>query len=54
MKSFIKTLSIGLFTAIICLFVYDQYFNIPNDIYTNELDNTVLIPTNYEVNTNSI
>ena len=54
MKSFIKTLSIGLFTAIICLFVYDQYFNIPNDIYKNELDNAVLIPTNYEVNTNSI
>ena len=54
MKSFIKTLSIGLFTAIICLFVYDQYFNIPNDIYKNELDNTVLIPTNYRVNTNSV
>ena len=55
MKSFIKSLSIALIAALISVIIYDQYFNnlydIPNN---NSLKNTVLIPTNYKVHTNSI
>ena len=55
MKSFIKSLSIALIAALISVVIYDQYFNnlydIPNN---NNLKNTVLIPTNYKVHTNSI
>ena len=55
MKSFIKSLSIALIAALISVIIYDQYFNnlydIPNN---NNLKNTVLIPTNYKVHTNSI
>ena len=56
MKSFIKSLSIALIAALISVIIYDQYFNnlydIPNN--NNNLKNTVLIPTNYKVHTNSI
>ena len=55
MKSFIKSLSIALIAAFISVIIYDQYFNnlydIPNN---NRSKNTVLIPTNYKVHTNSI
>ena len=55
MKSFTKSLSIALIAALISVVIYDQYFNdlydIPNN---NNLKNTVLIPTNYKVHTNSI
>ena len=55
MKSFIKSLSIALIAALISVIIYDQYFNnlydIPNN---NNLKNTILIPTNYKVHTNSI
>ena len=55
MKSFTKSLSIALIAALISVIIYDQYFNnlydIPNN---NNLKNTVLIPTNYKVHTNSI
>ena len=55
MKSFTKSFSIALITALISVVIYDQYFNnlydIPNN---NNLKNTVLIPTNYKVHTNSI
>ena len=55
MKSFTKSLSIALIAALISVIIYDQYFNnlydIPNN---NSLKNTVLIPTNYKVHTNSI
>ena len=54
MKSFVKSLSIALFAAFFSLFVYDQYFNNSDEIPNNRLDNTVLIPTNYNVNTSSI
>ena len=57
MKSFIKSLSIALIAALISVIIYDQYFNnlydIPNN-NNNNLKNTVLIPTNYKVHTNSI
>ena len=56
MKSFTKSLSIALIAALISVVIYDQYFNnlydIPNN--NNSLKNTVLIPTNYKVHTNSI
>ena len=56
MKSFIKSLSIALIAALISVIIYDQYFNnlydIPNN--NNNLKNTILIPTNYKVHTNSI
>ena len=56
MKSFTKSLSIALIAALISVVIYDQYFNnlydIPNN--NNNLKNTVLIPTNYKVHTNSI
>ena len=54
MKSFIKSLSIALIAALISVVIYDQYFNNLYDIPNNNLKNTVLIPTNYKVHTNSI
>ena len=54
MKSFIKSLSIALIAAFISIIVYDQYFNKLYEIPNNDQKNTVLIPTNYKVNTNSI
>ena len=55
MKSFTKSFSIALIAALISVIIYDQYINnlydIPNN---NNLKNTVLIPTNYKVHTNSI
>ena len=55
MKSFTKSFSIALIAALISVIIYDQYLNnlydIPNN---NNLKNTVLIPTNYKVHTNSI
>ena len=55
MKSFIKSLSIALIAALISVIIYDQYFNNLYDIPSNNnLKNTVLIPTNYKVHTNSI
>ena len=58
MKSFTKSLSIALIAALISVVIYDQYFNnlydIPNNNNNNSLKNTVLIPTNYKVHTNSI
>ena len=54
MKSFIKSLSIALIAAFISIIVYDQYFNKAYEIPNNDQKNTVLIPTNYKVNTNSI
>ena len=55
MKSIFKSLSIALIAGLISVIIYDQYFNnfydIPNN---NNLKNTVLIPTNYKVHTNSI
>lgn len=54
MKSFIKSLPIGLIAALFSVIIYDQYFNKLYDIPNNNLKNTVLIPTNYKVHTNSI
>ena len=54
MKSFIKSLSVGLIAALFSVIIYDQYFNKLYDIPNNNLKNTVLIPTNYKVHTNSI
>lgn len=54
MKSFIKSLSIALIAAFISIIIYDQYFNKLYEIPNNNQKNTVLIPTNYKVNTNSI
>ena len=54
MKSFIKSLSIALIAALISVIIYDQYFNNLYDIPNNNRKNTVLIPTNYKVHTNSI
>ena len=54
MKSFIKSLSIALIAALISVIIYDQYFNNLYDIPNNNQKNTVLIPTNYKVHTNSI
>ena len=54
MKSFIKSLSIALIAAFISIIIYDQYFNKLYEIPNNDQKNTVLIPTNYKVNTNSI
>ena len=54
MKSFIKSLSIALIPAFISIIIYDQYFNKLYEIPNNDQKNTVLIPTNYKVNTNSI
>ena len=54
MKSFIKSLSIALIAAFISIIIYDQYFNKLYEIPNNDQKNTVLIPTNYKVNTNSV
>ena len=54
MKSFTKSFSIALIAALISVIIYDQYFNKLYDIPNNNLKNTVLIPTNYKVHTNSI
>ncbi len=54
MKSFVKSLSIAFFAAFFSLFVYDQYFNNSDEMPYNRLDNTVLIPTNYNVNNSSV
>lgn len=54
MKSFVKSLSIALIAAFISIIIYDQYFNKLYEIPNNDQKNTVLIPTNYKVNTNSI
>ena len=54
MKSFIKSLSIALIAAFISIIIYDQYFNKLYEIPNNNQKNTVLIPTNYKVNTNSV
>ena len=49
MKSIFKTFSIAILSAILSLFVYDQYIQDANKSYTN-YENPTLIPANYSVN----
>ena len=50
MKSIFKTFSIAILSAILSLFVYDQYIQDANKNYTNYSENPTLIPANYSVN----
>jgi Do/DeqQ family serine protease len=50
MKSFIKTLTIALLSAVFSLFIYDQYWTHPEP-QQEELHSPTLIPANYTVNT---
>ena len=52
MKSFIKTLTIALLSAVFSLFIYDQYRKLPEP-QEKGLQNPTLIPANYTVNTAS-
>src|SRR6056300_952058 len=52
MKSFIKTLSIALLSAICSIFVYDQFFQTGANQPPQLEQNPTLIPTNYTFNTN--
>ena len=49
MKSIFKTFSIAILSAILSLFVYDQYIQDANKSYTN-YESPTLIPANYSVN----
>ena len=49
MKSIFKTFSIAILSAILSLFVYDQYVQDANKSYTN-YESPTLIPANYSVN----
>ena len=49
MKSIFKTFSIAILSAILSLFVYDQYIQDVNKNYTN-YESPTLIPANYSVN----
>ncbi len=50
MKSIFKTFSIAILSAILSLFVYDQYLQNANKNYTNYSGSPTLIPANYSVN----
>ncbi len=50
MKSFIKTLTIALLSAVFSLFIYDQYWTLPEP-QQEGLHSPTLIPANYTVNT---
>ncbi len=50
MKSIFKTFSIAILSAILSLFVYDQYIQDANKNYTNYSGSPTLIPANYSVN----
>lgn len=50
MKSFIKTLTIALLSAVFSLFIYDQYWTHPEP-QQEGLHSPTLIPANYTVNT---
>ena len=54
MKSFFKTLSIALPSAICSIFIYDQFFQTGEQINEPTLESPRLIPTNYTFNSNSI
>ena len=54
MKSFFKTLSIALLSAICSIFIYDQFFQTGEQIKEPTLESPRLIPTNYTFNSNSI
>jgi serine protease Do len=47
MKSFLKTFSIALGSAVFSIFIYDIYFNSPIPFSREKTDVTTLIPTNY-------
>ena len=51
MKSFFKTLSIALLSAICSIFIYDQFFR-TGETPERITETTRLIPTNYTINTN--
>ena len=50
MKSIFKTFSIAILSAILSLFVYDQYIQDTYKNYTNYSKSPTLIPANYSVN----
>ena len=50
MKPIFKTFSIAILSAILSLFVYDQYIQNANKNYTNYSGSPTLIPANYSVN----
>ena len=50
MKSIFKIFSIAILSAILSLFVYDQYIQDANKNYTNYSGSPTLIPANYSVN----
>ena len=51
MKSFFKTLSIALLSAICSIYIYDQFFR-TGETPERITETTRLIPTNYTFNTN--
>ena len=54
MKSFIKTLSIALFSAFISLFIYDRFVKTNSNNIQHTIETPTLIPTSYSINTNTI
>ena len=50
MKSFFKTFSIAILSALFSLFFYDQYFQHNQDDYQDYIQSPKLIPANYAVN----
>ena len=51
MKSFLKTIPVGLLSALFSLFIYDQYFQNPIETKNLEKSVTNLIPANYTIST---
>ena len=54
MKSFIKTLSIALFSAFISLFIYDRFVKTNSNNIQHTIETPTLIPTSYSINTNTV
>tara|TARA_B100001094_G_scaffold59274_1_gene54768 strand:+ start:362 stop:1774 length:1413 start_codon:yes stop_codon:yes gene_type:complete len=54
MKSFFKTFSIAILSALFSLFIYDQYFVNTSEVSPKYYENPTLIPANYTVNNSKI
>jgi Do/DeqQ family serine protease len=54
MKSFIKTFSIALGSAVLSIFIYDVYFKTNSKVVSKQVPETTLIPTNYTYSSSNI
>ncbi len=54
MKSFFKTFSIAILSALFSLFIYDQYFKNNQEAFFENIESPTLIPANYSINNPSI